>query len=192
MPISSCEPGPSSARNWRSRSVALRGTKLPMVEPGKKPSFGRCSMPPGKRERPREIGDDRDDLDRREALLQVGRRSARDSRRRCRPGHRRRARSPRAGSASWSPSRRRTRRLPRPSATRAATSGMMSWKNRGFGPRRIIRREPRDLVEQLRPAQVVEPARRDRRDRRATARRARRRGTPRVCGIKRLEQGEPP
>ena len=44
-----------------------------MVEPGKKPSLGRLLDPAGKRERPREVGDDRDDFERRELLLQIGR-----------------------------------------------------------------------------------------------------------------------
>ena len=40
MPINSWAPTPKRSRNWRNKSVALRGTKLPIVEPGKKPSLG--------------------------------------------------------------------------------------------------------------------------------------------------------
>jgi hypothetical protein len=40
MPISSQAPVPNVWRIARSRSTAVGGTRLPMVEPGKKPSLG--------------------------------------------------------------------------------------------------------------------------------------------------------
>ena len=40
MPISSIAPSPSEARIARSRSTAISGIMLPIVEPGKKPSLG--------------------------------------------------------------------------------------------------------------------------------------------------------
>ena len=55
------------SRKWRSRSVALRGTKLPIVEPGKKPSLGRSAICVGKGERPGEVGLDRIDRQARES-----------------------------------------------------------------------------------------------------------------------------
>ena len=65
--------GAEQARKWRSRSVALHGTKLPIVEPGKKPSLGRSRDLGREAERPGEIGDDGKDVERREALLKLGR-----------------------------------------------------------------------------------------------------------------------
>ena len=51
----------------------MRGTKLPMVEPGKKPSLGRPAMLARKVERPGESATTGLDLDRGEALVDLGR-----------------------------------------------------------------------------------------------------------------------
>ena len=64
-----------------------------------------------------------------EALAEARRALSSDSRRKCRSGHRRRARSPRAATGSWSPSRRRTRPPPRPRARARRPRGMIAWSS---------------------------------------------------------------
>ena len=78
---------PSSRAAGRPRCAA---TKLPIVEPGKKPSLGSAAIAAGKLERPHEIGLDRMDRQGRETRpASAGARSRAGNRPRCRSAHRR-------------------------------------------------------------------------------------------------------
>ena len=56
-----CAPWPRISRALRRKRLASCGSKLPMVEPGKKPTFGMLGDRGGQREGRGEIGRDRID-----------------------------------------------------------------------------------------------------------------------------------
>ena len=89
MPISSFDPVPRMSRKWRSRSVALRGTKLPIVEPGKKPSRGKPVDRGGKVDVLGEVGLDRVDRKLGKLRIDAAPRCRADNRPKCRSGHKR-------------------------------------------------------------------------------------------------------
>ena len=170
---------PSSSRNWRSRSVAAARHEIADGRAGEEAELGQIGDVIGQAEGPSEIGDDRHARRSRESAAAARPRSVRDNRRKYRP-----ARRPRERSASS-----RIGVLvaePAPNSTTAALVGTQRGDFRhdrseqgGLDPSRIISRQPGDVVEQLGPAEVVEPARGNRRDRAPTGRRGRRRGTAR-------------
>ena len=105
------------------------------------------------------------------------RRSVRDTRRRYRPGRRRPGAiaSSSSGVLVSEPAPNSTTAVP--GGMRWPISGAIRLSRRGLGAGRIIARQPGDRVEQLRPALVVEPARREPPGSARTGRRARRRET---------------
>ncbi len=146
--------------------------------------------PAGQGEWPREIGDDRDDFDRRKARLKVAcallEIIAGDVDR---------------DISGWRDSLEQDRRLGRGARAEFDDDGALRHasshirhdvvEDPGFGPGRIIGWQPGDLIEQLRPAMIVEPARGNRRNRRAEPREHI--VTESHClRVKRLEQVEAP
>ena len=191
MPISSCAPVPSKSRKLAQQVRRAARHEIADRRSGKEAELGRaCDAV----RQARTDGRNRRSRDRprcREIASQCRRRFRADNRRKYRPAHKRPASiaSSRKGVLVAEPAPNSTTAAPR--GMREAMSGMTCFEQRRFGARRIVSGQPRDLVEQLRPAQVVEPARRNRRDGRRQAREnilAERRIDP----VKRLEQGEPP
>ena len=159
----SCEQGPSSFRNWRRRLVALHGTKLPMVDPGKNPILGSVLTLGGSLNGRAKSAVDRNNVDRWEVCLNrcrtVGEIVARNVDRDIGCGRNRLEKN-------WSLGRRACPKFDDRSSSWNVPSNFRNdaLQQFGFGPRRIVGAQPGDLIEQLRASVVVKPAGRNRRD----------------------------